>query len=101
MFPWLLMPLFNIVEVRCEKIVEPRCLCCVMMFRFISKQPGIQKLLHFDVTIMIYMTDYHHLKTIDLMVRFPSMHGTFVLQQDTLSTLLLSTQVYKWVPGRM
>ena len=25
----------------------------------------------------------------------------FVLQQDTLSTLLLSTQVYKWVPGRM
>ena len=24
----------------------------------------------------------------------------FVLQQDTLSTLLLSTQVYKWVPGR-
>ena len=34
-------------------------------------------------------------------VRFPSMPGTFVLQQDTLSTLLLSTQVYKWVPGRM
>ena len=29
------------------------------------------------------------------------MPGTFVLQQDTLSTLLLSTQVYKWVPGRM
>ena len=27
--------------------------------------------------------------------------GTFVLQQGTLSTLLLSTQVYKWVPGRM
>ena len=25
----------------------------------------------------------------------------FVLQQDTFSTLLLSTQVYKWVPGRM
>ena len=25
----------------------------------------------------------------------------FVHQQDTLSTLLLSTQVYKWVPGRM
>ena len=25
----------------------------------------------------------------------------FVLQQDTLSTLLFSTQVYKWVPGRM
>ena len=25
----------------------------------------------------------------------------FVLQQDTLSTLLLSSQVYKWVPGRM
>ena len=29
------------------------------------------------------------------------MPGTFVLQQDTLSSLLLSTQVYKWVPGRM
>ena len=29
------------------------------------------------------------------------MPGTFVLQQDTLSTLLLSTQVYKWGPGRM
>ena len=36
-----------------------------------------------------------------LRVWFPSMPGTFVLQQDTLSTLLLSTQVYKWVPGRM
>ena len=24
-----------------------------------------------------------------------------VLQQDILSTLLLSSQVYKWVPGRM
>ena len=34
-------------------------------------------------------------------VRFPSMPDTFVLQQGTLSTLLLSTQVYKWVPGRM
>ena len=33
--------------------------------------------------------------------QFPSMPGTFVLQQDTLSTLLLSTQVYKWVPSRM
>ena len=33
--------------------------------------------------------------------RFLSMPGTCVLQQDTLSTLLLSTQVYKWVPGRM
>ena len=29
-----------------------------------------------------------------LRVRFPSMPGTFVLRQDTLSTLLLSTQVY-------
>ena len=37
----------------------------------------------------------------ELRVRFPSMSGTFVFQQDTLSTLLLSTQVYKWVPGRM
>ena len=36
-----------------------------------------------------------------LRVPFPSMPGTFVLQQDTLSTLLLSTQVYKRVPGRM
>ena len=26
---------------------------------------------------------------------------TFVLQQDTLSILLLSNQLYKWVPGRM
>ena len=31
----------------------------------------------------------------------PPTPGTCVLQQDTLSTLLLSTQVYKWVPGRM
>ena len=36
-----------------------------------------------------------------LRVRFLSMPGTFVLQQDTLSTLLLSTQAYKWVSGRM
>ena len=36
-----------------------------------------------------------------LRVWFPSLPGTFVLQQDILSTLLLSTQVYKWVPGRM
>ena len=36
-----------------------------------------------------------------LRVRFMSMPGTFVLQQDTLCTLLLSTQVYKWVPGRI
>ena len=27
--------------------------------------------------------------------------GTFVLQQDISFVLLLSTQVYKWVPGRM
>ena len=27
--------------------------------------------------------------------------SNFVLQQGTLSTLLLSTQMYKWVPGRM
>ena len=33
---------------------------------------------------------------------FESHHrrGTFVLQQGNLSTLLLSTQVYKWGPGR-
>ena len=29
------------------------------------------------------------------------MPGTFVLQQDIFSTVLLSTQVYKWVCGRM
>ena len=34
-------------------------------------------------------------------VGIPPTPGTFVLQQDTLSTLLLSTHVYKWVPGRM
>ena len=36
-----------------------------------------------------------------MQVWFPSMPGTIVLRQDTLSTLLLSTQVYtcKWVGG--
>ena len=34
-------------------------------------------------------------------VRIPPSPCTFVLQQGNVSTLLLSTQVYKWRPGRM
>ena len=39
--------------------------------------------------------------TLDQMVAgsIPVNALAIVLQQDTLSTLLLSTQVYKWVPG--
>ena len=33
--------------------------------------------------------------------QIPPLSWTFVLQQDISSTLLLLTQVYKWVPGRM
>ena len=38
-----LKTLFNIVEERFKKIVELRCLCCIMMFRKVNKQPGMQK----------------------------------------------------------
>ena len=33
--------------------------------------------------------------------QFLSLPSSFIHQQDTLFTLLLSTQVYEWVPGRM
>ena len=35
--------LLNIVEARLKKVVELWCRCCIMMFRWISKQPGVQK----------------------------------------------------------
>ena len=38
-----LKTLFNIVEERFKKIVELWCLCCIMMFRKVNKQPGMQK----------------------------------------------------------
>ena len=37
-----LKTLFNIVEDQFQKIVELWCLCCIMMFRRINKQRGIQ-----------------------------------------------------------
>ena len=40
---FLLKTLFNIVEAW-FKIIEQQCLCYMMMFRWINKQPGIQKL---------------------------------------------------------
>ena len=38
-----LKTLFNIMEERLKKIVELWCLCCIMMFRKVNKQPGMQK----------------------------------------------------------
>ena len=35
--------LFNIVDTWLKKKIELWCLCCTMMFRWINKQPGIQK----------------------------------------------------------
>ena len=51
-----------------------------------------------NVEVSWYIGLNHWLWIKRLRVRLP---GTFALQQDILSTLLLSTQVYKWVPGRM
>ena len=34
--------LFNIVEAPFKKIVEPWCVCCMMMFNWTNKQPWIQ-----------------------------------------------------------
>ena len=39
----VLKTLFNIVEARFLKYVELWCLCCIMMFRRVNKQPGMQK----------------------------------------------------------
>ena len=38
-----LMTLFNIVEAPLKKNVELWCLCCMMMFRWTIKQPGLHK----------------------------------------------------------
>ena len=43
----------------------------------------------------------HSILTLRARVRISRAPCTFVLQQDNLSTLLLSTQVYKWGHGRM
>ena len=39
----VLKTLFNIVEERFKKIVELWYLCCIMVFRKVNKQPGMQK----------------------------------------------------------
>ena len=49
---------------------------------------------------MVYWCDCLTL-TLRARVRYPPSPVSFVLQLDTLSTLLLSAQVYKWEPGRM
>ena len=36
-------------------------LCCIMMFRWINKQPGIQSFEIYAITIKISMTEYPHL----------------------------------------
>ena len=38
-----LKTLFNIVEAPLKQIVKLSCLCCMIMFRWTNKQPGIQK----------------------------------------------------------
>ena len=38
----MLKILFNILEAAFRIIVELWCLCCMMMFRWVNKQPGIQ-----------------------------------------------------------
>ena len=38
-----LKTLFNVVEAQLKKKIELWCLCCMMMFRWTNKQPGIQK----------------------------------------------------------
>ena len=43
----------------------------------------------------------HLTLTLRAQVQIPPSPCTFVLQQGNLSTLLLSTQVYEWGPGRM
>ena len=57
-----LKTLFNIVEAPLKKLVQLWCLCCMMMFRWTNKQPGIQKFWIHAVTIKIptCMTEYHH-----------------------------------------
>ena len=39
----MLNNVFNIVEARSQNIFELWCLCCMMTFRWINKQPGMQK----------------------------------------------------------
>ena len=39
----ILKALFNIVEEQLKKIIELWCQCCIMMFRKVNKQPGMQK----------------------------------------------------------
>ena len=43
----------------------------------------------------------HVIPAMKARVLIPPLGGTLVLQQDTLSILLLSTQVHKWVPDRL
>ena len=55
-----LKTLFNIVEDQCLIFFLFWCLCCMMMFRWVNEQPGIQKFEISVITIKISMTEYHH-----------------------------------------
>ena len=43
-----------------KKMVELRCLCCIMMFRWINKQPGMSFAID-AIIIKISMTEYHQI----------------------------------------
>ena len=41
-------------------VLELLCLSCIIMFRWVNKQPGIQTLCNYAVSIKIAITEYHH-----------------------------------------
>ena len=58
-------------------------------------------LLFLRFLIVVVYWSIHSTLTLRARVRISPSPCTFVIQQGNLSTLLLSTQVYKWAPVRM
>ena len=54
----ILKTLFNIVEAPLKKIVFDTCLCCMMIFRWTNKQPGIQSFEIDAITTCIKIYDW-------------------------------------------
>ena len=59
-------------------MVELWCLCCIMMFRRVNKQPGMQSFEIDAVTIKKSMTEYHHWINVLAAHLFSSLWGKWV-----------------------
>ena len=71
----ILETLFYIVEARIKKMLELWCLCCIMMFRTVNKQPGNKKCWHLccyyqDIYDWIWVWSVRNGRTFSKMSKF-------------------------------